>query len=121
MKSFKVLLIDDEEELVSTFVERLEIRGINAVAATRGGEALKLIEEDGFNVVVVDLKMPGIGGMELINLLKKSHPDIKVILITGHVSHSDEPEDMYNGAFEVLLKPFSLDRLLEVINNAINS
>jgi len=57
----------------------------------------------------------------LIQTLEKSHPEIKIILITGHVSSDDEPEPRYEGVFEVLLKPFSLDRLLKVIHDAIGS
>jgi DNA-binding NtrC family response regulator len=110
-----VLLIDDEEEFVSTLEERLRSRGFSAHAVTSGDQALPLMETTRFDVVVADFKLPGTGGAEILSMIKKKYPDVLTVLITGHGSGHGELEDLPEGVFEILLKPFSLDKLLEII------
>ncbi|HEB85187.1 MAG TPA: response regulator, partial [Bacteroidetes bacterium] len=97
MKQYRVLLIDDEEELVSTLVERLELRGIEAEAVTRGQAALDLLEKKRFDVVVADLKMPGMSGLEVMRTIRETYPDTKVLMITGHGAEDDETAEVREG------------------------
>jgi len=115
MRAFRVLLVDDEEELVATIQERLEIRGIVAEAVTTGHEALERIQQTAFDVVVVDLKMPGLDGTEIIDVIRVRRPEIRVLLITGHGSGHGELEELVDRGYRVLLKPFKIDRLIEMI------
>ncbi len=108
----RVLLVDDEEELVSTLSERLALRGIDSDWATSGEEGLKLALERRYDWVVLDLKMPGIGGMETLRHLKEQRPDTKIIVLTGHSSADDLEEGLQHGARHYLLKPIDVDDLL---------
>ena len=89
MDDMKVLFVDDEDELVSAVVERLELRGIPAVGATSGVQALELLDSDPFDVVVLDVKMPGLGGLDVVRHINQRHPGLKVVLMTGHGSVED--------------------------------
>ena len=121
MEKLKLLLIDDEVELVTTLVERLEIRGIEAQAATNGRDALDLVRKEHFDVVVADLKMPIMSGIEVMDSLQREYPSIKVVLITGHGS-SDEPgQSIVDRADGLLLKPFSIDSLIEKVHEVLAS
>lgn len=115
MKPFRVLLVDDEVELVSTIVERLEFRGITAEAVTNGHDALEKMSANPFDVIVADLKMPGLSGTEVIGVLHHRYPDARVILITGHGSTPEENHTDIEGVSEILMKPFSLDQLIATI------
>jgi DNA-binding NtrC family response regulator len=120
MQSCKILLIDDEVELVTTLVERLEIRGIEAEAVTNGHDAIEKMCTSKYEVVVADLKMPGLSGVEVINFINRRYPDINVILITGHGNtESDENEDIIEGVFEILMKPFDINQLVQTIKRAL--
>jgi len=112
-----VLLVDDEEELAETLVERLEYRGFEARYATSGKDALEILREDTFDVVVVDLKLPGMSGDELVQVMRKAYPNIPIVVITGHGSDSDaaEPE----GAYALLPKPFDITQLVLKMQEAI--
>jgi DNA-binding NtrC family response regulator len=118
MNKLRVLLIDDEEELVATMKERLELRGIEADAVTTGDRGLELIARKSYDVVVVDLKMPGLGGTEVVDLIKQRQPEIDVLLITGHGSGHGELDELVNRGYRILLKPFKIDRLLSMITES---
>lgn len=118
MNPIQVLLVDDEEDLSSVLAERLEIRGFAAVGVISSDEALKLIEQRKFDVVVVDVKMPGIGGLELMRRIKKSNPDTQVILFTGHGSHKEGEQGISEGAFDCLIKPIKIEDLALKIEKA---
>ncbi len=118
MDSLRVLLVDDEEELVETLVERLQIRGIHAEGVTRGVDAIQRIREGDFDVVVLDMKMPGLDGLEVIGQLKHDRADIQVILLTGHGSSEDADRGIKAGAFDYLIKPVDIDELIEIIRKA---
>ena len=92
MSEIRVLLVDDEEELVATLQERLEIRGMSAEAATSGGRALEMVRERSFDVAVVDLKMPGLDGRKIVEAIRARSPATRVVLITGHGSGEGETE-----------------------------
>jgi DNA-binding NtrC family response regulator len=118
MSGIRVLLVDDEEELVATIQERLEMRGILAEAVTTGHDALERIQEASFDVVVVDLKMPGLGGTDIVDVIRKRRPEIQVLLITGHGSGHGELDELADRGYRILLKPFQIDRLIEMIREA---
>lgn len=118
MERLRVLFVDDEEELVSTVVERLGLRGIDARGATSGIDALRFIEEQVFDAVVLDVKMPGLGGFEVIKRIKQERPDLFVVFLTGHGSEDNAAEGMRMGAFDYLMKPVDIDALVEILNKA---
>ena len=121
MTDLRVLLVDDEEEFVTTLSERLHLRGIEAQAATDGEGALALIEKDPPKVVVLDVLMPGLGGMEVLRRIKAKHPEIQVILLTGQGSSKDGIEGMCFGAFDYLVKPLDIEELIKKMRAAVGS
>jgi DNA-binding response OmpR family regulator len=114
----KVLLVDDEEEFVSTLAERLEIRGFVTEVATSGDTALSAVQDKNFDIVVLDLMMPGLGGIEVMEKIKSMHPDMPVILLTGHGSAKEGMEGLEMGAFDYLMKPLDIDELILKIGEA---
>jgi DNA-binding NtrC family response regulator len=121
MDHLKLLFVDDEEELVSTVVERLELRGIDAEGVTSGDEALHRLRDGAFQVVIIDVKMPGIGGIEVLRTINRRNPDVKVILMTGHGSAEDSEIGRRLGAVAYLQKPVDLEDLLATIEKATAS
>ena len=116
MAKTSLLLVDDEEEFVTTLVERLRWRGFRAEAAFSGPAALERLRQAPFDLAVVDLKMPGIDGLELRSLIEDEFPDVTVWLATGHghdPSRQDEPDP---SGQDILLKPFNIDVLIDRIN-----
>ncbi|MGD8319727.1 MAG: response regulator [Gemmatimonadota bacterium] len=118
MDPLRVLIVDDEEELVSALQERLALRGFDAWGVTRGSEALQFLEERRCDVVVLDLKMPGLGGLEVIRRIKAEHPDTEVILLTGHGSTVSVEEGKEAGAFAYLMKPVKIYDLVQILRSA---
>jgi DNA-binding NtrC family response regulator len=118
MDDVRVLFVDDEEELVSAVVERLELRGIAAQGATSGRDALELLERESFDVVVLDVKMPGLGGLEVVRQINRRHPGTKVVLMTGHGSVEDSERGQQLGAIAYLQKPVDLDTLIDIVRSA---
>lgn len=118
MEPARILIVDDEEELVSTLTQRLALRGFQAEGATSAAEALRRVGEHDFSVMVLDVKMPGLDGLELLAQIKQEYPDLPVILFTGHTSVRDAERGMQVGAFDYLVKPIDIDQLVEKIRNA---
>jgi len=121
MSQARLLFVDDEDELISALVERLELRGIDATGVTSGDEALQLLREEQFDVVVIDVKMPGIGGLDVLRTISRRYPDIKVILMTGHGSSEDSEIGRRLGAVAYLQKPVDLEDLLATVHKAMGS
>jgi DNA-binding response OmpR family regulator len=119
MKKLKVLLVDDEEEFVSTLAERLELRDIEALVATDGGKALQIIQTEKPSVVILDVMMPGIGGIEVLHQIKRTHPEIQIILLTGQGSTKDGIRGMRLGAFDYMMKPVKIEDLIQKMNEAL--
>ena len=113
----KILLVDDEKHFADTLAARLEMRGFEVRAAYSGPEALTAIALP-TEVVVLDLRMPGMDGLEVLRELKKSKPDIHVIMLTGHIDDQDERAVYETGAHRVLRKPLNMDDLLGSIRMA---
>jgi DNA-binding response OmpR family regulator len=118
MKEMKVLLVDDEEEFVKTLAERIEMREVKSKVALNGEEGLKTMDEDLPDVMVLDLKMPGIDGLEVLRRAKKAYPGVQIIMLTGHGSEKDEKEARRLGVFEYLQKPVEFEKLMRTITKA---
>jgi len=118
MAEYRVLLVDDEEEFVSALSERLMLRGIEVESALNGEEALARLVEKEFEVVILDVMMPGLGGLEVLRQIKSTHPDTQVILLTGHGSTREGIEGMRLGAFDYLIKPVDIEEMLEKMKEA---
>lgn len=118
MSGLRVLFVDDEDELVGAVVERLELRNIQATGATSGEQALALLEKQDFDVVVLDVRMPGLGGLDVIKRIKSTHPDLEVVLLSGHGSSEDVDEGLRLGAVDYLQKPVDLDVLIKILREA---
>ena len=118
MSKIKLLLVDDEEAYVNTLAERMEMRDVGSRVALSGEEALAMLEDEPPDVMVLDLRMPGIDGMQVLEQVKKKHPQIEVIILTGHGSDKEEKEARRLGAFEYLQKPADTSHLLKTVRSA---
>jgi two-component system response regulator CpxR len=114
----KVLLVDDEREFVQTLSERLLMRDMGSAVAYDGESALEMIKEDEPEVMILDLRMPGIDGIEVLRRVKETQSDIEVIILTGHGSEADKKTCMDLGAFAYLQKPVDIDELSRTIKKA---
>jgi DNA-binding NtrC family response regulator len=114
----KVLLIDDEKEFIETLSERMQTRELDVSTATSAAEALGLIGQKNFDAIVVDLMMPGMDGIQTLKAIKANHPELQVILLTGHGSLEKGIEAMKLGAMDFLEKPADIDKLTEKIKTA---
>jgi CheY-like chemotaxis protein/cytidylate kinase len=114
----KVLLVDDEREFVQTLSERLLLRDMGSAVAFDGESALKLVHDEEPEVMILDLKMPGIDGIEVLRRVKETQPGIEVIILTGHGSEADRQTCMGLGAFAYLHKPVDIDVLSETLKQA---
>ncbi|MCF8146017.1 MAG: response regulator [Deltaproteobacteria bacterium] len=114
----KVLLVDDEREFVETLSDRLVMREMGSAVAYDGESALELIKTDEPEVIILDLRMPGIDGIEVLRRVKQTNPEIEVIILTGHGSEADKETCMGLGAFAYLQKPVDIDKLSATIKSA---
>jgi CheY-like chemotaxis protein len=114
----RVLLVDDEREFVQTLSERLEMRDVGSAVAYDGESALRMVKEDEPDVMILDLKMPGIDGIEVLRRVKATNPHVEVIILTGHGSDEDCKTCMALGAFAYLQKPVDIDALSETLKRA---
>ena len=114
----KVLLVDDEKEFVHTLSERLEARNFDSSIAYNGEQALDFVEREETEVMVLDLKMPGIDGIEVLRRVKRQHPHVEVIILTGHGSEREETLAAELGAFAYLHKPVDIDILGQAMKDA---
>jgi len=121
MDKIKVLLVDDEEEFVTTLAERLQLRGIVTLVATDGNQALQIIDVEEPPVVVMDVMMPGLGGIEVLKEVKRRHPSVQVILLTGRGSTQDGIQGMRLGAFDYIMKPVKIEGLVQSMENAFQA
>jgi DNA-binding response OmpR family regulator len=116
----EILIVDDEVEFAETFAERLQLRGFSVRTACGGEEALQMIEGGEAKIIVLDLKMPGMDGMEVLRRVKKIRPDVEVIILSGHGSEMDESYVRNLGAFAYLRKPADIGDVLEAVKRAEN-
>lgn len=118
MREFNVLVVDDEQEFRDITVKRLEKRGLKAKGAESGEKALEILEHSHTDVVLLDVKMPGIDGIETLRRIRSLKPLVEVVLLTGHASVDSGIEGMKLGAFDYLMKPIELDPLMEKLADA---
>ena len=121
MKKINILLVDDEEEFVKTLSQRMQIRNQESDIALSGEQALRQVEQKVPDVVILDLKMPGMDGLEVLRQVKKVYPEVQVIILTGHGSEKDEKEARRLGAFDYLKKPVDIQTLMQHVNRAYKS
>jgi DNA-binding NtrC family response regulator len=114
----RVLLVDDEVEFTQTLAERLETRGFSVRSAASGDEALAALKAEESDVVVLDVLMPGKGGVETLSEIKRINPLIEVIMLTGHATIDTSIEGLKLGAFDYLLKPTDTADLVTKITKA---
>lgn len=116
-----VLIADDEIEFASTLVARLKLRNFPATMANSGKAALAAIEQEQPDVLILDLKMPDLDGLEVLASLKENYPDLAVIILTGHGSFEAGRQGMELGAYDYIMKPVDLNLLLVKIEDAFQS
>lgn len=121
MKKYKILVVDDEEEFATTLAERLVLRGMNARTAFDGHAALEQLEQELPDVVVLDVMMPGISGLSVLQQIKEKWPQVGVILLTGRGSTQNGIEGMHLGAVDYLMKPIDIDELMDKIKQAASA
>ena len=114
----KVLLVDDEREFVQTLSERLQLRDMGSAVAYDGESALSMVQEDEPEVMIIDLKMPGVSGLEILKKVKATRPQIEVIVLTGHGCETDRKQCMDLGAFAYMQKPVDINLLSEALKKA---
>ena len=114
----RVLIVDDEVKFLEAIGRRLKMRNLEVVTASKGSDALEIARTQTFDVALLDLKMPGLNGREVLEILKREHKFLEVIILTGHGSMDSAVECTKLGAFAYLPKPYELEKLLEVLRNA---
>ena len=117
-RGIKVLIVDDEVALANTLAQRLQMRDCCAETAYDGEQALSKMHADKPDVIILDLKMPGMHGIEVLREIKKACPDIQVIVLTGHGTDKDEEEVKKIGGFDFLKKPADIEMLSRRIKAA---
>ncbi|MDK2957797.1 MAG: hypothetical protein PWQ57_3295 [Desulfovibrionales bacterium] len=118
MQRRKIMLVDDEERLLSTTKRLFERLNVDVATASNGRDALALLDECEVDVVLLDVKMPGMDGLETLSEIKKAHPLIEVVLVTGHASYDDAVQGLKLGAMDYLLKPVCMKDMLSKVEEA---
>ena len=118
MERFRILFVDDEQDFLETIIKRLKARSIDVTGVESGYKALEILESRDPDVIILDVKMPGMDGIETLREIKKKKPLIEVIMLTGHASVESGIQGMQLGAFDYVMKPVALDELLEKIRQA---
>lgn len=119
MKPMRILLVDDEEELVSALCERLQMRGYEAEYVLSGADAVQRVRENPYDVAVIDVMMPDMNGLETLLNIKKLRPETQVILLTGRSDEEDSKTGLKHGAFDYLIKPVNIAKLIELMLKAV--
>ena len=118
MDEFRVLLVDDEDDFRETLQKRLRNRKLQVEGAENGYKALEILQAQDFDVVVLDVKMPGLDGIDTLKEIKIKKPEVEVIMLTGHASVESGIQGMQLGAFDYVMKPVPLDELLDKMRQA---
>lgn len=118
MDEDSILLVDDEADFLETMIKRLKKRNLKVTGAGSGEEAIKILKEMPTDVVVLDVKMKGLDGIQTLKEIKKIYPLVEVIMLTGHASLEVAVEGMEMGAFDYLMKPMDIDELLYKLEDA---
>ena len=118
MDLLRILVVDDEEDFLETLIIRLKKRNIDPTGCRSGEEALETMRDESFDVVILDVRMPGMNGLEVLHRIKEKHPGTEVIMLTGHASVRTGIEGIKLGAFDYLLKPVEIEQLVVKIRQA---
>jgi DNA-binding NtrC family response regulator len=118
VSDFRVLFVDDEADFRETLIKRMQKRHVQASGVSSGEEALAWLPQHPVDVVVLDVRMPGMDGIQTLRAIKRDHPLLEVILLTGHANLEIAKEGMQLGAFDYLMKPIDLDELLYKLEDA---
>ncbi len=118
MARIRVLVVDDEIDFLKFIRRRLSKRNIDVSTSADGRSALGILESNKVDVVILDVRMPGMNGLETLKKIHKRFPEIAVIMLTGHGSMQSGIEGISHGAYDYVLKPFSIDDLLQRIRSA---
>ena len=118
MDGFNVLLVDDESEFLDTLVKRIKKRNVNAHGVASGEEALDFLNQQPVDIVVLDVRMPGMDGIQALREIKQRYPLVEVIMLTGHANLEVAIEGMELGAFDYMMKPIEIDELLYKLQDA---
>jgi DNA-binding NtrC family response regulator len=118
VSDFRVLFVDDEADFRETLIKRMQKRHVEASGVSSGEEALAWLAQHPVDVVVLDVRMPGMDGIQTLRAIKRDHPLLEVILLTGHANLEIAREGMQLGAFDYLMKPIDLDDLLYKLEDA---
>lgn len=121
MRKISMLLVDDETEFLALVSKRMARRGVSVTTAESGEQALRLLSEQVFDVVVLDVRMPGLDGIETLRRIKAQLPETEVILLTGHADAQSAYTGMQLGAFDYMIKPVAFDELFAKIQDAAKS
>jgi DNA-binding NtrC family response regulator len=114
----RILLVDDEIGYVNVLANRLSKRNILAAKAFSGTEAIQALRKEDFDVIILDLKLEDMDGIEVLKILKKMDPTVNVIMLTGHGSEEAAKDGIKEGAYDYLTKPCELDELIKKIREA---
>ncbi len=118
MNRYNVLFVDDEVDFLETLMKRMKKRNVNVAGVKSGREALFFLEKNASDAVVLDVRMPGMDGIETLRAIKEKYPLVEVIMLTGHASLEVARQGMELGAFDYLMKPINIDELLFKIQDA---
>jgi len=118
MDEFTVLLVDDEKDFLEILLKRLRKRKLNLLAVSSGEDAIRTVQENPVDVVLLDVRMAGMSGIETLREIKKMKPLIEVIMLTGHANVEVALEGMELGAFDYLIKPVDIDELMYRLQDA---
>ena len=118
MNDFRVLFVDDEVDFLDTLLKRMRKRQVNVSGVKSGEEALEWLSGNAADVVVLDVRMPGMDGIETLKAIKESNPLVEIIMLTGHANLEVARKGMELGAFDYLMKPIDIDELLYKVQDA---
>ena len=113
-----LLIVDDEEQFLTSITKRLELRDFKVIAVTRGDKAVEAARNHPIDIALVDLKMPGMDGEQTLDALKKEHEWMEVVILTGHGSIDSAVKLTKSGAYSYLQKPCEMEKLIEVLTEA---
>ncbi|MFN3534978.1 MAG: response regulator, partial [Desulfatiglandales bacterium] len=118
VEAIKLLMVDDEVDFLDTLLRRLKKRGFSVKGVKDGQEALSTLKSESYDVVILDVKMPGMDGIEVLRRIKEDFPGTEVIMLTGHANVEVAIKGIELGAFDYLMKPMDIDELVFKVEDA---
>ena len=118
IQEIRILIVDDEQDLLETMTKRMRKRGMQVLSASSGPEAIELIQQEPIDVVLLDVRMPQMNGIDVLKRIKELKPMVAVVMLTGHASIDSAVTGIEYGAFDYLIKPVDFDSLCYMIEDA---